>query len=402
MLKNTQNLIKDVGKHLGLSSTDVDYLLEIDQLHQFDIELSNGKSYPGFRSQHNRVLGPYKGGIRFHPEVDLNEVKALSMLMSLKTAAVGLPLGGGKGGVAVDPRELSAAELEELSRAYARHLHKHIGPGKDIPAPDVNTNGKIIDWMVDEFEQLTGDTNKASFTGKSVGKGGSLGREAATGRGGVLALKEVLEAKGLANKPLTYAIQGFGNVGLHFSLQALELLPHLQLVAATDSSGGIAGQLNVKELQMFKESGKKLYNFDASEVSQITNEQIIEQDADILVLAALGGVITTSNSNMVKARYVLELANGPVEDVAEAQLEKRQITVIPDILANAGGVTVSYLEYQQNLAGESWTEDKVETELAHYLLPAVKDTIKKSEELSVSLRHAALAKAIERILSARG
>lgn len=198
-------MIQKVGKNLGLSESDVAYLLGIDNEHVFEIELSNGSKHSAYRVQHNNLLGPYKGGIRFHPDVTLEEVQALATLMSLKTAAVGLPLGGGKGGVSVDPKNLSKEELEELSRAYVRFLRPHIGSDKDVPAPDVNTNAQIIDWMVDEYQQLTGETNRASFTGKSLDKGGSQGREAATGRGGLLALQAVLKHLKLDKQELTYA-----------------------------------------------------------------------------------------------------------------------------------------------------------------------------------------------------
>ena len=192
MLDTTYSLIKETAHKLGLSDEQTEKLLAIDKEHKFDIELANGQKHQAYRVQHSNKLGPYKGGIRFHPNVNLDEVRALATLMSFKTAAVGLPLGGGKGGVAVDPKALTEAELEELSRKYVQGLHKHIGPDKDVPAPDVNTNSKIIDWMVDEFEKLSGDISKASFTGKSIAKGGSLGRDAATGRGGVIVLRELL------------------------------------------------------------------------------------------------------------------------------------------------------------------------------------------------------------------
>src|SRR3990167_2847990 len=264
MLPTTQKLITKVGKQLGLGEADIAALLKSDVQHQFDIKLSNGKSYPAYRVQHSNVLGPYKGGIRFHPDVNLDEVRALATLMSIKTAAVGLPLGGGKGGVAVDPRLLTEAELEELSRKYAACLAPYIGPNKDVPAPDVSTNPKIIDWMVDEYTKQTGDKSVASFTGKSIDKGGSLGREEATGRGGVIVLHELLKLF-KDRKPdaiVRVAIQGFGNVGSFFGLIAEAEELHWQLVAATDSSGGITGEnLSSKQLSEFKKSGKRLADF---------------------------------------------------------------------------------------------------------------------------------------------
>lgn len=318
------------------------------------------------------------------------------MLMSLKTAAVGLPLGGGKGGVAVDPKLLNKQELEELSRAYARHLHKHIGPDKDVPAPDVNTNSQIMDWMVDEFEQLTGDTSKASFTGKSLENSGSKGRESATGRGGALALKEVLSYHGLDKKTLTYAVQGFGNVGLHFCLQAHKLLPKLKLVAATDSSGGAVDSagLPLKHLVEYKQAGNKLVNFGTE---SITNQDIVTAKADILVLAALDGVVHQSNANNVQAKIILELANGPLTDKADDILHKKGKLVVPDILANAGGVIVSYLEWLQNRNKEIWPEAKVHSRLANYMQTAVKDALKIAKINHISLRQAALEIAIKKL-----
>lgn len=403
MLETTQHLIERVGKNIGLSSEDIAYVLKIDKEHVFDITLENGKTHKAYRVQHNNALGPYKGGIRFHEEVDLNEVRALATLMSLKTAAVGLPLGGGKGGVAINPKDLQDTELEELARAYVKHLHPHIGPDQDVPAPDVNTNSQIIDWMVDEYEQLTGDQTKASFTGKSLTNGGSIGREAATGRGGVLALKAVLEDLKLADRPLTYAIQGFGNVGLFFATQATELLPNLQMQAATDSSGGITSAfgLDPNQLTDFKAANSKLYDYQDDDTVRISNEQLVAEEVDVLVLAALGDVITDQNADTVRAKIILELANGPVSETAYASLESRGVMIVPDVLANAGGVIVSYLEWLQNRSNETWTEDKVQSELERYLVPATVQAVKAAHQQKVSLKEAAFAVAMQRILAAR-
>lgn len=400
MLASTRTLIQRVGQKIGLSEADIAYLLQIDKEHVFEIELENGQKHQAYRVQHNNKRGPYKGGIRFHPEVDLDEVRALATLMSLKTAAVGIPFGGGKGGVAVDPRSLSAAELEELSRKYVQYLAKHIGPDVDVPAPDVNTNPKIIDWMVDEYATITGDTTGASFTGKSVEKGGSAGRDAATGRGGVLALQAVLQAHKLDKKPLTYAIQGFGNVGLFFAEVAQDILPDLQLTAATDSSGGVSSAfgLDVAELANYKLAGNKLAAYTSDDSTQISNDQLLAEEVDVLVLAALGDVITPQNVQQVHARYVLELANGPVSDDAVEQLEAKGIVVIPDILANAGGVIVSYLEWLQNKQSEKWDEATVNAKLANILVPAVTASLETAKTDKLSLKEAALARAARSIL----
>lgn len=403
MLKSAHSLIKRVGSTLGLSAEDVDYLLKIDKEHIFEIKLSSGETYNAYRIQHNNALGPYKGGIRFHPEVDVDEVRALATLMSLKTAAVGLPLGGGKGGIQVDPSKLTSSELEELSRAYVKHLHEHIGPDIDVPAPDVNTNSTIMDWMADEYEQLTSDKSKASFTGKTITKGGSQGREAATGRGGVLVLRTVLEFLKKDNQDLTYGMQGFGNVGLYFAEVAQELLPKLVLTSATDSSGGISSAfgLDVNELSKFKAAKQKLINYESEDAVQITNDQLISEEVEILVLAALGNVITEKNVANVKAKIVLELANGPLSDKAYDLLVGRGVIVIPDILANAGGVIVSYLEWLQNRSGEHWTEAEVNIKLAEYIITATENSLQYSKKHKVSLKESALALAMKRILEAK-
>lgn len=400
MLETAHHLIRRVGEKLGLSPSDINYLLKTDAEHEFEIALDSGRTHKAYRVQHNRALGPYKGGIRFHPEVNKYEVKALATLMSLKTAAVGLPLGGGKGGVAVNPKELSDSDLEELSRKYAAHLHPHIGPNKDVPAPDVNTDSRIIDWMVDEYEKLTGDTTRASFTGKSVEKGGSLGREAATGRGGVIVLGELTKRLGLNNN-LTYAIQGFGNVGSYFGLVAENEQKKWKMVAATDTSGGIYDQkgLMPNDLQEFKKLGQKLAAY--PEGQAITNEEFIGIDADVLVLAALGDAVTEKNMHEVQAKIILELANGPVSEEAHDYLTKKGVLIIPDIIANAGGVIVSYLEWQQNMAKEQWNEAEVNKKLEQYLVKAVDELANEYQKSGVSLKEAAFAIAIKKILAAK-
>jgi len=402
MLASVHELIRQAGEKLGLSAKDIGFLLKADKEHEFEIALSSGKVHKAYRVQHDNTLGPYKGGIRFHPEVNLDEVRALATLMSLKTAAIGLPLGGSKGGVSVNPKELSKDELEELARKYAAHLSPHIGPDKDIPAPDVNTNATIIDWMVDEFEKQTGDTSKASFTGKSVEKGGSLGREAATGHGGVIALHEILKLDGKKGS-LTMGIQGLGNVGSFFGLIAEKEHPEWELIAATDSSGGVSDAfgLSAKGLDEYKKKGGRLIDYKSDSSVAITNNQFIAEEVDILVLAALGDVITEENMKTVRAGIIIELANGPVNEAAYDYLTKKGVLVIPDVLANAGGVIVSYLEWLQNKKGEHWDEDKVNQELERYMVKAVNDAYEFGKENDMSLKEAAFALAIRRILEAK-
>lgn len=398
MLDTAQKLIKDAGKKLGLSDKQIDKLIKTDAEHNFEIELADGSKYHAYRVQHSNKRGPYKGGIRFHPQVDYDEVRALATLMSFKTAVAGIPMGGGKGGVAVDPKALSKEALEELSRKYVRGLKEHIGPDKDVPAPDVNTNSQIIDWMTDEYENLSGDKTKASFTGKSIKNGGSLGRDAATGRGGVIVLREILNKSSIPG-PITYVLQGWGNVGSFFALIAEKEHPGWKLVAATDSSGGIydADGLSAKEIDKYKKDGGKLVNYKTGQ--KIDNDELLGLSADVLVLGALENAVKEDNVDKVKAKMVLELANGPVTYDAYKSLNEKGISDIPDILANAGGVIVSYLEWVQNKAGEHWTEDRVNKELEKYLKNATRQVYERSRMDQLPLKEAAFTEAIVRLIS---
>ncbi len=396
MLKTAHASIVDAAKKQGLTDRQTKELLATNAEHKFKIELNSGKKFNAYRVQHSNKLGPYKGGIRFHQDVDLDEVRALATLMSFKTAAVGLPLGGGKGGVSVNPKELSPEELEELSRKYARHLVPHIGPSQDIPAPDVNTSADIIDWMVDEYEKATGDTSKASFTGKSIENGGSLGREAATGRGGVIVLRELLKNMGNSNERLTYAVEGFGNVGSFFATIAQAEQPGWQLVAASDSSGGVTDSqgLDASELDGYKKQGGRFSDFNAA---RLPANKLFEQDVDVLVLAALGDSITEKNMKLVKARLIMELANGPVNEAAYKYLTDQGVVIIPDILANAGGVVVSYLEWLQNKNEEHWPEDKINRQLEDYMVRATDQIYELSQAKKVTLKEAAFMQAVSRL-----
>ena len=398
MLDTAKQLIRDAGKKLGLSDEQIEQLINTDAEHNFEIELSDGSKHQAYRVQHSNKLGPYKGGIRFHPQVDYDEVRALATLMSFKTAVAGIPMGGGKGGVSVDPKQLSKNALEELSRKYVQGLHQHIGPDKDVPAPDVNTNAQIIDWMVDEYENISGDTTKASFTGKSLKNGGSLGRDAATGRGGVIVLRELLNKLSI-NQPITYAVQGWGNVGSFFTIVAEAEHSGWKLVAATDSSGGVYDTIgySAKDLNDYKNGGGKLANFETGK--KITNGDLIGLDVDVLVLAALEDSVNGSNVSGVKAKIVLELANGPVSYDAYKRLSSREIEVVPDILANSGGVIVSYLEWFQNKHGEHWSEDRVNNELEKYLIKATDQVYSLMQKDKLTLKEAAFATAITKLNS---
>lgn len=391
MLESAEELIRRSGARLGWDQQQIDELLTPEAEHHFTITIDDVEHH-AYRVQHNSQRGPYKGGIRFHPHVDPSEVRALATLMSLKCAAVDIPMGGGKGGVAFDPREQSQEHIEKVSRAYVRALQEHIGPDKDVPAPDVNTDGAVIDWMVDEYEQLTGDTSKASFTGKSLHNGGSEGRVEATGRGGVIALREYCLAHDIDTRGLRVAVQGVGNVGFYFA-QIAERELGVQIVAVANSRMLVTDDSGL-------DFADKTFSRDVMhELGEAVGEpeDILEVECDVLVLAALGEVLNEDNQAEVKAPVVLELANGPVDDEALIALESRGVTVIPDVVANAGGVIVSYLEWKQNKAGEHWSEARVNEELDVIMSNAMERVIARAKKEDCSLKEAAFVIAMERL-----
>lgn len=397
MIDSVQKLVSDAAKLLELNDSILKSLLTADKELVFDIELSTGQVYQAFRVQHSNRLGPYKGGLRFHPTVDLDEVRALALIMALKTAAVGLPLGGAKGGIRVDPKQLNDVQLEELSRKYAQSIYQHIGPYKDVPAPDMNTDARIIDWMSDEYTRLTGELTKASFTGKSLQNDGSQGRQQATGYGGVIALAEELGSS--SKLPLTFAVEGFGNVGIHFSATASTKFPNWKLVAASDSKTAIydpAG-LDINRVTAFKIDGGSFTDFPADKIS---HQDLLGLNVDILALAALGGAVDNHNMSSIKAKTMVELANGPIDETAFRYLTQAERVIVPDILANAGGVIVSYLEWQQNISAEHWSLTRVDTQLETLMKQAVDDTMKTADEYQLNLKQAAYLLAIKRLVKA--
>ncbi|MBI3620546.1 Glu/Leu/Phe/Val dehydrogenase [Candidatus Roizmanbacteria bacterium] len=433
MLESAQTLITKTGKNLGLSAGAIKRLLMPDAVHELNFTAKiKGKTevLQGFRIQHNNKLGPYKGGIRFHPGVSREEVQALATLMSIKCAVAGLPYGGGKGGVVIDPKTLSAKELEEVSRSYARAIAPVIGPKVDVPAPDVNTNPTIMSWMVDEYvkvktEKPTFDQtdssrrnlkNKdnnllATFTGKPVGEGGTLGRTEATGRGGVAILKALLAKMQtrMKKKPgeITIAVQGFGNVGYYFAKIAEE--EGFKIVAVSDSKGGVfvpAGLSVATTLRCKKEKGSVAGCYcrgsvcDVKNGQPIANEQLLELPVDILVPAALENVVNSGNVSRIKAGIIVEMANGPLTEEAFAFLAKNGRIIIPDVLANSGGVTVSYLEWYQNMHQERWSEKKVNERMESLLMGAFSAIWQRSLEKKQSIKQAAFELAIERITAA--
>ncbi len=394
MLETAHSTIARAAEKLDWSDAKRDALLTPKQVHDFTIDIE-GNRLQAYRVQHDDSRGPFKGGIRFHPNVNKDEVQALATLMSIKSAAVGIPMGGGKGGIVFDPRDHDDAYVEKVARAYVRALSDHIGPDKDVPAPDVNTNAQIIDWMVDEFETLTGDTTKASFTGKSLDNSGSEGRTAATGRGGMLALREYLRSNNIDSSGLTVAVQGIGNVGFYFAKLAEEELG-VKVVAVANSRETIYNEngLDFKKREFSKQLAAELKH-DGAQAAD--SNDILGWKADVLVLAALEDVISLDNQTEVKATVVLELANGPVSDEALLELEARGVAVIPDVIANAGGVIVSYLEWDQNRKREQWDEQTVNEKLNDIMVKAMADTTARAAAEGCPLKDAAFMIALERL-----
>lgn len=390
MLETAQVMIREAAGRLGWSDGQVEEFLRPEYVHRFDI-MVGGEPYEAYRVQHNSRLGPYKGGVRFHPQVDMDEVQALATLMTVKCAAVNIPLGGGKGGVAIDPRGLTPEQLESVARQYARGLVDHIGPDTDIPAPDINTNGQIIDWMVSEYERLTGDDTHASFTGKTIAHGGSEGRVAATGRGGVIALREYCAAQGIETQGLRVAVQGLGNVGYWFARLAEEELGMVVVAVANSRqtkyrSRGLGIARYAEEDAMERAEGETL-----------SSAAIVGIDCDVLVCAALEDAVTEQNMNDVKSTAIIELANGPVTHGAYEALGSRGVTIIPDVIANAGGVIVSYLEWVQNKQGEHWSEAEVNEKLDQILCAGLHEIMDYARRENVSWKAAAFAVGMGRL-----
>jgi len=353
------------------------------------------KVFDGYRVQYNDARGPFKGGIRFHPQADLNEVKALAFWMAVKCAVVGVPFGGGKGGVAVDPRKLSKGELERLSRAYLRAIAANIGPDVDVPAPDMNTTPEIMGWMVDEYAKATGRLQPAVITGKPLTLGGSQGRTAATGRGGLFVLQEFAKQAKLVPAKTAVAVQGIGNVGFYFAKLAREA--GYTIVALSDSKGGIYDPkgLDPEAVAAYKKEKGGLDGYPGAKA--MSNAKLLELPVDVLVPAALENQLTIKNAGRIKAKVVLELANGPTAPEADIKFFKKGMVVIPDVLANAGGVTTSFLEWQQNMTGEHWTEAEVFTRLKPIMDDAAAAVMRTADEFGVTQREAAFVLALKRL-----
>ncbi|MGH7664604.1 MAG: Glu/Leu/Phe/Val family dehydrogenase [Gemmatimonadaceae bacterium] len=355
------------------------------------------RTFHGYRVQHDNARGPMKGGLRYHPDVNLDEVRALASLMTWKTAVVDLPFGGAKGGIDCDPKTLTPRELESITRTFIERIHLFIGPNQDIPAPDVNTNQQVMAWIVDEFAKFHGFT-PAAVTGKPIVLGGSEGRLAATGRGVSIVTESAAGDFGVDLDGATVAIQGFGNVG---SWTAHHLAAAgARIVAVSDVEGGVfnGDGLDPAKLMSEVEASGSVTGIGGAE--SITNEDLLALDVDVLVPAALGGVIDKANAGDVRARLIVEGANAPLTPEADAILAEREIPVLPDILANAGGVTVSYFEWVQNTQRFRWSAERVDEELVRTLHGAYSDVRRAAEEFDVPLRVAAFILAVRRVAAA--
>lgn len=389
------------ASYVDIDSGYAELIKSVDREVRVEIptRMDNGdlKVFVGYRVQHNNARGAYKGGIRYHQDVDLDEVRALAALMSLKTAVVGIPFGGGKGGITVDPTELSATELERMTRTFIDNIDPIIGSHEDIPAPDVNTNAQVMAWMMDQYSRRHGYT-PAIVTGKPLELGGSEGREEATGRGAIIVLREAAQVHGIDLKTATVAIQGFGNVG---SYAARSLHEHgVKVIAISDISGAIVNTdgIDIPAAVSHVAEHRSLEGFNGGD--RISNEDLLELECDFLIPAALGRVIHAHNADNIKARIIVEGANEPVTGQADEILEEKGVIVVPDILANAGGVTVSYFEWVQNLQQFQWELSEVRRKMEDILVNSFHSIHAISVEHSVSLRLAAYILAIRRLETA--
>ncbi len=352
------------------------------------------KIFEGYRVEYNNALGPYKGGIRYHSDTEINEVKALGFWMALKCAVVGIPMGGGKGGITVDPISLSKGELERLSRGWTRALSDVLGPFKDVPAPDVNTTPEIMAWIADEYGKITGDTTGAVVTGKPVGKGGSEGRSTSTAQGAFYVFEALKENLKLPQK-CSVVIQGFGNAGGNAAV-IWHKAGH-KILAVSESRGGIynSAGLDIPKLMAYKKENGSITNFPGGE--GITNEQLFQIECDLLLPAAFENQITEENADKIKTKAIIEIANGPTTPEADDILNKKGIPVVPDILANSGGVIVSYFEWDQNIKKQHWSEEAVFEKLKDIMDEASKAVMETAEKSGTSLRMGAFILALERI-----
>lgn len=411
LFENTLKQIKEAADFIDLDQDILTVLSHPKRIVEVSlpIRMDSGeiKVFKGFRVQHNDCAGPFKGGIRYHEQVDMEEVKALATWMTMKCAVVGIPLGGGKGGIVVNPKELSKRELEQLTRKYIDRIQMIIGPDRDVPAPDVNTNPDIMAWMADEYMKLGNLNKNGVVTGKPLHVGGSEGRDAATSRGGAYVLAEIAKEKNIIPGETRVIVQGFGNAGSHMARILGE--QGYKIVGVSDSKGGMYCSDGVDAPCMIKCKKEKgtvtECETTCGSCERCTNEELIEKECDILVLAALENQVHEGNAENIKAKIIVELANGPVTPDADKILEKNDVTVVPDILANAGGVTVSYFELVQNLMSYYWTPDKIQRRLKPIMVRAWQRVSENQKKHNCSLRQAAFISAMKRleaIIKARG
>ncbi|HWG90356.1 MAG TPA: Glu/Leu/Phe/Val dehydrogenase [Candidatus Thermoplasmatota archaeon] len=366
------------------------------------VRMDNGtvKVFTGFRSQYNNARGPYKGGIRYHPQVTEDEVIALSAWMTWKCAVMDLPYGGGKGGIICDPKTMSPRELEQLTRNYTQAIAPLVGPERDIPAPDVYTNSQTMAWFMDEYSRVTGKYSPGVITGKPIELGGSLGRDKATSFGALVCAREAFRVKGLRTQGATIAIQGFGNAGSNCALLSERFLPGAKIVAVSDSAGGVYNPdgFDVKKLLEHKDKTGQVKGFPGAK--EITNQELLELQVDLLIPAALENQITKDNAARVKAKVLVEAANGPTTPDADDILFKNGVMLVPDILANAGGVTVSYYEWLQGIYEHPWTLEEVNTKLEDRMTKSFTAVHTMGTAKKVHLRTAAYLVAVDRVARA--
>lgn len=365
---------------------------EIHESITVTMDDGSAQVFHAYRVQHNNWRGPFKGGIRYHAQVDIDEVRALAAWMTMKTAVVGIPMGGGKGGVTIDPKKLSPRERDEVTRAWAQAMKPYIGPTADVPAPDVNTTSREMDIIAEAFG------HPAVVTGKSIPHGGSAGRDTATAMGGWFVFEALRPSLLLDDESATVAVQGFGNAGAHFATLAHR--HGLKIVAVSDSMGGVANPdgLDIPALLEHKKSTGRVQDF--PNARNISNEELLEMPCGVLVPSALEGQLTEQNAASVKAKVVLELANGPTTPEADDILYSRGVTVVPDILANAGGVTVSYFEWEQNMKGQRWTAEDVHAKLKDVMDAAAQTIAERKTQYNTDFRRAAFILALERLQDA--
>ena len=397
--------MEEAADLLGLEKDDYEVLKypERELKVSIPVEMDDGsvRVFEGYRIQHSSSRGPCKGGIRYHEDVDMDEVKALSAWMTFKCAVVNIPYGGAKGGVKVNPKELSHGELKRLTRRYTAMILPLIGPEKDIPAPDINTNPEIMGWIMDTYSMFKGYTVPGVVTGKPVEIGGSLGRKDATGRGVMLMTKEILKRQGIPVSEASIAIQGMGNVGGAAARQLY--LEGCRIVAVSDVTGGIYQEsgLDVEKLSTFLQTGKMIEDYHEDGVRHITNREVLTSDVDVLIPAAMENQITEEVAGSIKARIIVEAANGPTTSEADKILNAGNVVVVPDILANAGGVVVSYFEWVQNIQSLTWDEDEVNKTLQKIMIRAFNEVWQKAAEKNASLRMGAYMVALDRIVKAK-